>query len=276
MIGELMNSSMAGKVLMVIKKHNKTVEELSSLFNNNNVNITIEHDLGTAINRAQNSRFDVIVLDANIKGMPIERTIQILRDLDDGTKIIIKTNENSKELEAKVRKERIFYYHLDSFGYDDLRLAISSALGRKMNFFLYHEQEISKSTDKKTVLMVDKNDEFIEIHRSNLENHNYVVDVCYDADKAYDKVKTIQPHLIMVDVDIQVGSDGLHFMEKLMTDVKARQTPVLLFVSKSHNVNDGKLLEMVKSTLPFWNYLEKPVKIDDVIPKVENLLNRNV
>ncbi len=271
-MGDLMNSSMAGKVLLIIKKEKKIIQELSSLLVKNNLLLAIEHDLGTAINRAQNSRFDVIVLDANVKGMPIERTIQILRDLDPGTKIIVKTHENSKELEAKVRKERIFYYHLDSFGYDDLRLAISSALKKKLNFFLSSDKEISKSTAKKTILMVDENDEFIEIHRSNLENHNYVVDVCYNADEAYEKVKMIQPYLIMVDVDIQVGSDGLHFMEKLMMDVEARKTPVLLFTSKSHNVNYGKLIETVKSTLPSWNYLEKPVRIEDVIPKVESLL----
>jgi DNA-binding NtrC family response regulator len=272
MLGELMNSSMAGKVLMIVKKQNKIIQELCSLLVKNNLTLAIEHDLGTAINRAQNSRFDVIVLDANVKGMPIERTIQILRNLNPGTKIIVKTHENSKELEAKIRKERIFYYHLDSFGYDDLRLAISSALGKRMNLFLSSEKEISRSIDQKTVLMVDENDEFVEVHRANLENHNYVVDVCYHADEAYRKVKTIQPHLIMVDVDIQVGSDGLHFMEKLMMDVEARKTPVLLIISKSHNVNYGKLMETVKSTLPSWNYLEKPVRIEDVILKVESLL----
>lgn len=267
-----MDNLLAGKVLIIIKKEKKIIQELSSLLVKNNLTLAIEHDLGTAINRAQNSRFDVIVLDANVKGMPIERTIQILRNLDPGTKIIVKTHENSKELEAKIRKERIFYYHLDSFGYDDLRLAISSALGKRLNFFLSSDEEIAKSTDKKTILMVDENDEFIEVHRANLENHNYVVDVCYNTDEAYEKVKTIQPHLIMVDVDIQVGSDGLHFMEKLMMDVEARKTPVLLFISKSRMVNYGKLMETVKTTLPSWNYLEKPVRIEDVIPKVERLL----
>jgi len=268
-----MNSSMAGKVLMIVKKEKKIIQELSSLLVKNNLILAIEHDLGTAINRAQNSRFDVIVLDANVKGMPIERTIQILRDLDPGTKIIVKTHENSKELEAKVRKEKIFYYHLDSFGYDDLRLAISSALKKKLNFFLSSDEEISKSTAKKSILMVDENDEFIEIHRSNLENHNYVVDVCYNADEAYEKVKSIPPHLIMVDMDIQVGSDGLHFVEKLMTDVEAGKIPVLLFISETRMVSYKKMMETVKSTLPSWNYLEKPVRIEDVIPKVEMLLN---
>ena len=68
-----------------------------------------------------------------------------------------------------------------------------------------------------------------------------------------------------------VNSD---FMEKLIMDVEARKTPVLLFISKSHNVNYGKLMETVNFTLPTWDYLEKPVRLEDVIPKVENLLTK--
>ncbi len=268
-----MNSSMAGKVLMIIKKEKKIIQELSSLLKKNELILAIEHDLGTAINRAQNTRFDIIILDANIKGMPIERTIQILRGIDPGTKIIVKTHENSIELEAKVRRERIFYYHLDSFGTEDLKLAIESALSKRLNLFLSTEDAGLNEGERKKILMVDENDEFIEVHRSNLENHSYVVDVCYNADEAFEKIKTIQPHLIMVDVDIHVGSDGLHFIEKLMIDVKARTIPVLLFVSKSRMVNYQKLMEKVKSTLPTWTYLEKPVKIEDIVPTVQKLFN---
>lgn len=131
----MLNRSATGKVLMIIKHEKKIVQELSSLWNKNELVVAVEHDLGAAINRAQNSRFDVIVLDANIKGMPIEQAIHILRDLDPGVKIIVKTRQNSKELEAKVRREKIYYYHLDSFGSEDLKLAIRSALSKRQIFF---------------------------------------------------------------------------------------------------------------------------------------------
>lgn len=237
----------------------------------NELIFAFEHELGTAINRIQKARFDVIVLDANIEGMPIERTIQILRGIDPAAKIIVKTSENSMELEAKVRQERIFYYHLDSFGYDDLYLAIKSALRRSSNFYFAENGQVSKIS--KSILIVDENDEFIDIHRANLENHNYVVDVCYDADEAYDKTQARQPHLIMVDFDIHVGSDGQHFMEKVMTDGKLNRIPVLLFVSKIRMHEFEQLMKNSQSSLPTWTYLKKPVKIEDVIPQVEKLLN---
>jgi hypothetical protein len=59
-------------------------------------------------------------------------------------------------------------------------------------------------------------------------------------------------------------------------DVEARKTPILLFISKSRMDSYKKLMETVKSKLPSWNYLEKPVRIEDVIPKVEKLLTSAV
>lgn len=256
---------------MVVASNKKKSEKISSLFNKNELLLAIEHDLGSAINRAQNARFDVIVLDANIKGIPIEQAIHILRDIDPGVKIIVKTKENSKELEAKVRQEKIFYYHLESFGAEDLRLAIRSALAKKSNFFLSEDRK-SSAKDTKKILMVDNNDEFIEVHRANLENNNFEVQVSFNADEAFEKLKKDRPHLVMVDLDIQAGSDGLHFLEKMMMDDEARQTPVLLFYSQTRMDLHGILLERAKSTLPAWSSLEKPVKIEDVMPKVRALL----
>jgi CheY-like chemotaxis protein len=263
---------MAGKVLMIIKHEKKIVQELSSLFNKNNLILAIEHDQGAAINRAQNAQFDVIVLDANIKGMPTEQMIQILRGIDPGVKIIVKTNENSKELEAKVRREKIYYYHLDSFGIDDLELAIKSALSKSINFFLPRDEARNKTEKYRRILMVDENDDFIEIHRANLENHHFEVKVCYNADEAFARIKSEVPDLILVDMDIQVGSDGLHFVEKIIDDEKIRKIPVLLFISKMRLSDDAELMEKIKSTLPTWSYLQKPVKIEDIIPKVNELL----
>ncbi len=267
----MLNRSVAGKVLLIGKRDKRILEKISSIFNSNELLLAVEHDLGTAINRAQNARFDVIVLDANIKGIPIEQAIHILRDIDPRVKIIVKTRENSKELEAKVRQEKIYYYHLESFGADDLKLAIISALGRRGNSFLSDDQT-SPDENLIKILMVDQNDEFIEVHRTNLENHNFKVKLSFNADEAFDLLKKDHPHVVMIDLDIQVGSDGLHFLEKMMMDDEARHTPVLLFYSRTRMDLHGILLEKAKAMLPTCSYLEKPVKIEDVVPTVDALL----
>ena len=219
-----------GSILLINQRKQKDIKNLVERLLLIGFDVVSDNDLGTAIHRAQSKRFDVIVLDANIQGMPVERIIQILKDIDPESKIIVKTDFNTKELEAKVRKEEIYYYHLDSFGVDDLKLAIESAIIQKSIKLSSVE---SNAVARKLVLMVDENDNFIEIHKTNLENHNYVVDVCYNADEAISKIKVKQPDLIMVDMGIPVGSAGLHFMEMLMNEPNMKKIPVLIFISKT-------------------------------------------
>ncbi|MDZ7263936.1 MAG: response regulator [candidate division KSB1 bacterium] len=265
-----MNSVVAGKVLFIVKREKQIVQQLFDLFGKNKLGLAVEHELGTAISHAQHAHFDVIVLDADVKGMPIEKTIQILRDIDPQTRIIVKTHDNSRELEAKVRKEKIYYYHLDSFGPDDLKLAIKNAIYRRSNLML---ESTGESNHQIQILMVDENDDFLEIHRANLELHHCRVDISYQADEAYQKIKNKPPDLIMVDMDVPVGSDGLHFMDKFLNDEQMKRIPVLIFLSKTFVEKHAAMLERVKSALPTWSYLDKPVKIEDVMPQVEQLLS---
>ena len=267
-----MISPVTGHVLFIVKRHENEIDELLAFLKVTGYDIAIDHDLGSAINRAQINKYDVIVLDAGIESVPIERTIQILREIDPHAKIIVKTNSNSKELEAKVRSEKIFYYHIDSFGIDDLKLAVRNAIRQSSSQRESQSPNNRNSKQQRLILMIDENDDFIEIHKANLENHNFKVDICYDPDIAYQKLKVERPDLLMVDMDIPVGSDGLHFMEKFLANRDYFRYPVLLFTPKVKSKNYNKLMVRVKSTLPNWTYLEKPVKIEDMIPKVEMLL----
>jgi len=258
----------AGNVLMILETNPEMTQELLQSLSATGYVADLKHDLGEAINCAQHFPYDVVVLDANVKGMPIEHTIQIFRYINSNAKIIIKTDSNSKDLEAKIRKEKIYYYHLDSFGIADLIMAIQSAVNQKRKFKTWE----SKS---KKILIVDENDDFMEIHRTNLMNHGYDVEIDYDADLAYQRVKQQHPDLIMVDINTRVGSDGLHFLEKMMNDKEIYDIPVLLFVSDLQLKEYERLMNEIKSTLPTWTYLQKPVKIEDVIPRVEQLIHFN-
>lgn len=263
-----MSSSMAAHVLLILKRDEKNTDEFSHFIKKQNAEMAIEHELAAGIIQAQNTKFDIIVLDAAVPEMPIDKTIQILRDIDPLMKIIVKSEKNSKEFEARIRNEKIYYFHLDSFGIDDLKLAVKSALQKKRV-----EKEMSSSQGNKSILMVDENDDFLEIHRTNLENHRFQVDICYDADEAFERIKKNPPALVMVDINIQVGSDGLHFLEKLVSCKEMLKIPILLFISQTQMSSYSMIMSKIKTTLPTWTYLTKPVKIEDVIPAVEQLLN---
>ena len=118
-------------VLIITQQNEIHTNELTAFLHDNGCAVFEEMNVGPAIEKAQNVAFDVIVLDAQIKEIEITGVIRILKELNPKSKIIVKTNSNSKNLEVKVRGEKIFYYHLDSFGTNELKLAVESALNQK-------------------------------------------------------------------------------------------------------------------------------------------------
>jgi DNA-binding response OmpR family regulator len=81
------------------------------------------------IQKVQERHFDLILLDANTPGMRIDSTIRLLKGCDPMARIIVRTDENTRGLEMLVRSEKVYYYHVDSLGDQELLLAMATALG---------------------------------------------------------------------------------------------------------------------------------------------------
>jgi DNA-binding NtrC family response regulator len=78
----------------------------------------------------QNEKVSVLVMDVCLSEPMGYEAISIIKGLDKKLPIIITADENNPEQESRIRQKRIFYYHVNSFGMDDLILAISNAMVR--------------------------------------------------------------------------------------------------------------------------------------------------
>jgi DNA-binding NtrC family response regulator len=115
--------------LIVANPQMSIARELDQFLKTNSVATLLIDDPVQALERAQAQHFDVIVLDARAHGLKIDQAIRLLKGCDPEARIIVRTDENTRRLEGKVRKEQIFYYHVDSLGIQDLQLALAAALG---------------------------------------------------------------------------------------------------------------------------------------------------
>lgn len=77
----------------------------------------------------QNQSVHVMVLDADLLEEDCE-FISIIKGMEQDLPIIVCAETNTPEFEIKVRQKRIFYYHIKSFGIQDLEMAISNAILR--------------------------------------------------------------------------------------------------------------------------------------------------
>ncbi len=108
--------------------------------------IPFEHvdTLAAAVKCIQEQEISVIVLDSQIENMRIEEAIRVFKCLAPKLRILVSTDRNSKSLETRIRKEQVFFYHIDMSGLQELELAIMTAWTRGMNEnqqLLYGTQE---------------------------------------------------------------------------------------------------------------------------------------
>jgi len=75
----------------------------------------------------QGQRVDVLVLHALLLKEDCE-FISVIKGMERDLPVIVCADVNTPELEGKIRKQGIFYYHIQSFGVEDLEMAISNAI----------------------------------------------------------------------------------------------------------------------------------------------------
>jgi two-component system phosphate regulon response regulator OmpR len=78
----------------------------------------------------QDEKINVLVMDICLPEEIGCEAISIIKSMYRNLPIIVTTDENNPELESSVRQTGIFYYHVKSFGMDELILAISNAMTR--------------------------------------------------------------------------------------------------------------------------------------------------
>ena len=78
----------------------------------------------------QGEKINVLVMDVCLPEEIGCEAISIIKSMYRNLPIIVTTDENNPELESSVRQMGIFYYHVKSFGMDELILAISNAMAR--------------------------------------------------------------------------------------------------------------------------------------------------
>lgn len=78
----------------------------------------------------QNEKINVLVMDALLPEDMGYEAISIIKGLHRKLPIIITAQENNPEQESCIRQKGIFYYHVNSFGLEELILAISNAMMR--------------------------------------------------------------------------------------------------------------------------------------------------
>ena len=116
------------KRVLIVDPDTGLAHQLLRLFAEDDFDFEITGNIAVAAERAKNVKFDCVIMDVELPDMKGYDAVSILKTIDPKLQIIITAADNTLELEAKVRKQDIFYYYIKSFDPEELKEAVRDAL----------------------------------------------------------------------------------------------------------------------------------------------------
>ncbi len=123
------------------------------------------------------------------------------------------------------------------------------------------------------ILIVDDDADISEAMRIVLENKGFTVDAAIDSKDAANRIRSQKPDLIILDVMMDTKSEGFDFARTLKSNPDYREIPILMLTAiKEKTGIDFKPEAGDETWLPVEEFLDKPIRPEQLIEKVESLL----
>ncbi len=125
-------------------------------------------------------------------------------------------------------------------------------------------------SEKAKILVVDDDPDLVEATRIVLET-KYEVITASDGDSGVKKAKEEKPDLIILDVIMPV-KDGFSAAEQIKKDPELAEIPVIMLTSYAERKGETSIPASKGMMLEAEDYIEKPVKPEELLKRVEDLL----
>jgi DNA-binding response OmpR family regulator len=127
------------------------------------------------------------------------------------------------------------------------------------------------------ILIIEDDTDLVAAMKRILENKGFVATVAYDPDEGREKLKQVEPDLIILDVMFgsKGESKGFDFAQAIKLDKKFSAIPILMLTAINTERPSFRFSpETDGEFLPVDSFLDKPVHSEDLISKVEELLRQ--
>lgn len=119
---------------------------------------------------------------------------------------------------------------------------------------------------KKTILIIDDEIDLQELIKLTLRSRGYHVEVACNGIEGLEKLKTVNPSLIILDMNMpKMG--GLEFYKTICYNDNKPRTPVLVLTARAN-------MEQLFKELNIDGFMAKPFEIDELLKEVETIIER--
>ncbi|MEJ2056923.1 MAG: response regulator [Desulfofustis sp.] len=123
--------------------------------------------------------------------------------------------------------------------------------------------------DKKLILLVDDDPDFVEAVRVIVENGGYEVAVAYDGQEGLEAVAERKPDLIVLDVMMPV-MNGHQACAKLKGDEETAAIPIILLTAVADRVTTSTYTHRDMLESEAEDYMPKPVEPNELLERIKS------
>jgi two-component system alkaline phosphatase synthesis response regulator PhoP len=123
--------------------------------------------------------------------------------------------------------------------------------------------------DKKLILLVDDDPDFVEAVRVIVENGGYDVEVAYDGQEGLEAVAARKPDLIVLDVMMPV-MNGHEACAKLKGDKETAEIPIILLTAVADRVTTSTYTHRDMLESEAEDYMPKPVEPNELLERIKS------
>jgi CheY-like chemotaxis protein len=128
-------------------------------------------------------------------------------------------------------------------------------------------------SEKKRLLIIDDDPDFVDAIRSILEGANYLVDIAHNQKDGLQALSSREYDLLLLDIMMGRGAEGIMIARKMRRDARLREIPVLIITGIREQIAflfPGQPLH--PHFMPVDELVEKPVEPQFLLERVEALL----
>lgn len=129
--------------------------------------------------------------------------------------------------------------------------------------------------EKPKILIVDDDPDIQEFLKTVLETKDYQLSSAYNGEECLQKVKEEIPDLIILDL-LMPKKDGFVVIRELREDVNLSRIPILILTSVKKEASDRRYELETGLSMDVDDYVEKPIKPQDLLHRVEKILRRKL
>lgn len=129
-------------------------------------------------------------------------------------------------------------------------------------------------TDKKKILIIDDNPEFLRLNSAILKAAGYDVEVAYNAEEGFTKVEYGRPDAIVLDLMMERHDSGFTLAKKLKVHPVYKTIPILMLTAVGEATGFRFSMENDGHWMKTDDFADKPLPPDELVERVGKLIVR--